>query len=390
MHNPRLAPRAVGALFILAVLLVPFLPTSTARGDEIDDLKSRAAQVSSQISDLQAQVASATAAVEKANYEASQIADKIDQASKQLAQAKRDEAASRRQLANFALNAYISGGSGSVDLATLLDTENGKLGARQGYQSSAVGDRQELVDQLEAAQQVTSDRAATLRGQKAKAAAVAEQAKSERDAAESAQSKLEQIQSQLKGRLATLVAERQAAARRAEEARARAAAQAQAQAQARAAAAQQAQAAATQAQTPSVSVPPVITVPETTPVDPPVVPSGSGAGARAVAAAASQLGVPYVWGGSSPSGFDCSGLTQWAWGQAGVSLGRTTYAQRYDGPSVSLAQAQPGDLVFYNGFGHMAIYAGGGQIIHAPHTGDVVRYASVYIDGGPILIVRPG
>lgn len=79
----------------------------------------------------------------------------------------------------------------------------------------------------------------------------------------------------------------------------------------------------------------------------------------------------------------------YAWSQAGVSIGYDTYTQRYAGPSVPISQIQPGDLVFYSGFGHVAIYAGGGSVIHAPHTGDVVRYASLYMMP-PILVVRPG
>lgn len=102
-----------------------------------------------------------------------------------------------------------------------------------------------------------------------------------------------------------------------------------------------------------------------------------------------MLGVPYVWGGASPSGFDCSGLTMWAWSQAGVGLPRVTYSQRSAGQVVPISALQPGDLVFYSGFSHVALYAGGGSVIHAPHTGDVVKYASLYMSP-PILAVRPG
>ncbi|HET8931070.1 MAG TPA: C40 family peptidase, partial [Acidimicrobiales bacterium] len=178
------------------------------------------------------------------------------------------------------------------------------------------------------------------------------------------------------------------------EAEARAAAQA---AQRQAAAQAAATASAAQAPAPSVTAPAQTqSAPAPAPVQsaaPPVsstpVPS-SGRGGAALAAAASQLGTPYVWGGSSPGGFDCSGLTMWAWAQAGVSLPRVTYSQRNAGQVVPVSQAQPGDLVFYSGFGHMGMYAGGGQIIHAPHTGDVVKYSSLYMSGGPILVVRPG
>jgi peptidoglycan DL-endopeptidase CwlO len=89
------------------------------------------------------------------------------------------------------------------------------------------------------------------------------------------------------------------------------------------------------------------------------------------------LGVPYVWGGSSPRGFDCSGLVMYAFAQIGVSLPHSTYALWPMGSPVSRDQLQPGDLVFFNGLGHMGIYIGNNQMIHAPHSGDVVKISSL-------------
>ncbi|MDQ0813892.1 cell wall-associated NlpC family hydrolase [Streptomyces sp. B3I7] len=100
--------------------------------------------------------------------------------------------------------------------------------------------------------------------------------------------------------------------------------------------------------------------------------------AAAVAAARSALGRPYVWGATGPNGFDCSGLTQWAYARAGVGLPRTSQEQRYAGRRVPLSEAQPGDLVVYRSdASHVGMYVGAGRVIHAPYPGAVVRYDSV-------------
>jgi cell wall-associated NlpC family hydrolase len=109
--------------------------------------------------------------------------------------------------------------------------------------------------------------------------------------------------------------------------------------------------------------------------------------------ALSQLGTQYVWAGAAPGGFDCSGLVMWAYAQVGVALPHSSYAQWGYGVSVSRDQLQPGDLVFFDGLGHVGIYIGGNQFVHAPHTGDVVKissldegwYASTYVGARRIL-----
>jgi cell wall-associated NlpC family hydrolase len=111
-----------------------------------------------------------------------------------------------------------------------------------------------------------------------------------------------------------------------------------------------------------------------------------------VGIAMQYLGTPYVWGGASPSGFDCSGFVMYVYAQMGVSLPHSSYAQYGAGVPVSFDQLQAGDLVFFDGLGHVGIYVGGGMFIHSPHTGDVVKvsslsgwYTSAYVGARRIL-----
>ena len=108
--------------------------------------------------------------------------------------------------------------------------------------------------------------------------------------------------------------------------------------------------------------------------------SGSASGSSIINTAMNYLGVPYVWGGSTPSGFDCSGFVQYVFKKNGVSLPRTAASQSGVGTSVSRSNLQPGDLVFFSnggGISHVGIYIGNGNMVHAPHTGDVVKVTSI-------------
>ena len=121
--------------------------------------------------------------------------------------------------------------------------------------------------------------------------------------------------------------------------------------------------------------------PVLTPPPPVNVPTGTGAGHAAAASIALQyLGVPYRYGGSSPAGFDCSGLVMYVYAQLGISLPHYTVAQW--NATQPISSPAPGDLVFFNGLGHVGIYIGGGRFVDAPHTGSVVRIDSISSFGG--------
>ncbi|MEI7547014.1 MAG: C40 family peptidase, partial [Actinomycetota bacterium] len=120
-------------------------------------------------------------------------------------------------------------------------------------------------------------------------------------------------------------------------------------------------------------------------------PRPSGKAGLAVQAALSQLGVPYKFATASPGvSFDCSGLTWWAWAQAGVSLPRTSGTQYAGTVHVPTDQAQPGDLIFYyTPIGHVGLYLGSGQMVHAPQAGSTVSIAVVHWNK-VVGVGRPG
>jgi cell wall-associated NlpC family hydrolase len=112
---------------------------------------------------------------------------------------------------------------------------------------------------------------------------------------------------------------------------------------------------------------------------------------KAVAFAYAQIGKPYVFGGSGPDSYDCSGLTMASWAAAGISIPRTSYEQWASLPHVPTSQLQPGDILVFNGAGHVGIYVGGGQLVDAPHSGlNVEKIAlSGWYSSSLIGAVRP-
>lgn len=393
MPHGEFRRRLAAVALMVALVGAPLVSSANAHGDPIGDLQQRANEVAAQISQLQAQIEADSNDWEAARYRVAQLQDQIKDSEAKVAQAKQDESAKRKQLSAYAVNAYVSGGEGPA-LTDMLNSQADKLEQRQGYARSAVGDRQELIDQLQASQQIAKDQITKLHDDQAAAEAEQAQADAKRQSAQDAANRLETVRSQVQGDLAELVRKKQEAEARAAQERAYQQAQADARAQAAQAQAAQAQAQAqAQARTRSVPAPSNTYSPSSAPSSesaPAVnIPSNGSVASIAIAAAQSQLGVPYVWGGASPGGgFDCSGLIMWAYGRAGVSLPHYTGAQEQVGRVVPLSQIQPGDLVFYWNGGHVALYIGGGSVIHAPHTGDVVRYGSLYMDS-PELVVRP-
>jgi len=292
--------------------------------------------------------------------------NKIAAAQLQLDASAAHAIAVRHEVTARAAELYMGGGTPSAlpDLDTMTVRQ---LGARAKYSNAATNHDQHLLDEIKVAQEQLSSERADLQRRRAAADAQTKQLSRARREIEHAMTAQQDVLTKVKGQIATLVANIAAANQRAEEAQARAAMQ-------RLAAQQQAT--STSASSSSSSLPrghaqsagPAVATP----------PAGSGAGV-AVSVAEAQLGKPYVYAGAGPDVFDCSGLTMYAWGKAGVSMSHSATDQYNMFPHVSIDQLQPGDLlVFGHPIHHVGMYVGGGTMIEAPHTGAVVRYASIY------------
>jgi cell wall-associated NlpC family hydrolase len=268
-----------------------------------------------------------------------------------------------------AITAYVDDGS-DPGLAVLLSAGASKqLPMQQAYLTAASGEIVQAQAALTNAEHSMVDHRRYLRACEQRAATATSEIVRERSLADKITAQLEADLSMVKGRLAMAVA----------------AAEQESQLQARAAAAAAA-AAAEAAATAAATAPPVTTAPPPPANNPPPPPVTGGAGAVAVQAAESQLGVPYVWGGATPGvGFDCSGLTMWAWAQAGVSLAHGATDQYYEIAHVSMSDLQPGDLIFYGDASylyHVVMYVGSGPygsdtVIQAQNTGTNVMFTPI-------------
>lgn len=379
LQPTKLRRRASAALVVLAVLAVPQLVAPIASGDRVVDKRVEAQRISTRLDSLQERVEILSEAYDTAQIRLVQVRRQVVAARQALRRTEREIAKRRSELVRYAVNAYTSGGDDGT-LEFVLRGDGAGLGARKGYATIAVGDKADLVDALRAAKADGDATVADLRRAQKRADAVQSNAQKQRKAAAAAVKEAQQTYARVQGELKTLVA--------AEQARQAAAQQARAVAVARTAAVR-AHVAAPPAAGPSttgqaqpvrvpsarssgaVSAPPAPAAP--------AAPVGQGA-AAAIAAARSVLGVRYTWSGASPSsGFDCSGLVMWAWAHGGKSLPHSSAAQYGMARRIPLSALQPGDLVFYGSpVHHVALYIGGGQIIHAPHTGSYVQVASMY------------
>lgn len=371
---------------VLAALVATALVVGSGLGSEvgaqsIDDLRSRASKLAAELdrmemraSELNEQYLRTTEELEAARRRIEENRAEVEAAEKGLGDA---QAQARR----YAVRAYIGAGRRT---ATIGANDANEAISSQVLLETLQGDQLQVAEELRAARLDLQDRTVEL-----------ERAEAELDARRARQQELraemqrnvdrqeallaganQELQAAIRAEQERQAREAERRAREAAEAQARAAAQARQQAAARA----QATAATRRAAAPAVSGR-RSAAPAPAPAAPSIpISAPNGGAAAAIAAAQSVLGTPYRYGGNNPStGFDCSGLTSWAWARAGVSIPRTSGAQYAGTQRVPLDQLQPGDLVFFGRpIHHVGLYIGGGMMIHSPHTGDVVKVAPIY------------
>ena len=345
MHS---ASRAAWPLMaVAAVCASTVLPLSRpAAADQLSDAKAQAASIEAKLSATTAQIGALGQQYDAAKYHQEQLQSQIAQTRDAIAKAQAQVSNDKTRLRKAAIDSYMSNGT-AANSNPLFTTNQKDFAAKTVYTKVSENRLHSAVAHLTNSQDTLANQQSKLQSQEASAAAATASAATAMSQAQSLQSQQTATLAQAKGQVATLIKQNQQAVVAVQATQAKAAA----------------------------SAPPTQNFP---------VPPASAGGAGAVAAAESQIGVPYVWAARSPGvGFDCSGLTAWAWGQAGVSLPHYSGAQMaMSTPVPGLANAQPGDLIFYGpgGSEHVAMYVGGGSMIEAPQTGSFVHITPVRMD----------
>jgi cell wall-associated NlpC family hydrolase len=354
------APISVLAAAFAAGLL---LAVGSASGQSIQSKQAQAQAILAQVQQLDSDVERAAEQYDYANVQLGHIDTQLSTNAQHLTAARKSLVVAQGRIAQRLRDLYVNGqGDSTLEVilgAQSLDDIIARLDAIQRVSSQDAA----ILTAVKTYRKEVETRRANLKDARERQASVVADRASQKASIESQLSQRKQLLDSVKGEIAQLQAaeqRRQAALAAAARARAAAAQQAAIDAQQQVAA----QAAA------------ATTAPASDPAFDPNIPApqyGS-----VVSIALQYLGVPYVWGGSSPStGFDCSGFVAYVFSQVGISLPHHAASQYGYGIAVPRDQLAPGDLVFFDGLGHVGIYIGGGQFVHAPHTGDVVKISSL-------------
>ncbi len=348
------------AVLLTALVAGLLLAVTPAAADPIGSKREQAQAIMAEMQQLDADVARAAEAWNYANIQLARIEQDLVSNEKHLVAARKSLVVAQGRIAERLRDLYVNG-EGNSTLEVILGSRSldDILARLDAIERVSSHDARILETVKRYRKEVETRRARLQEARSDQAQIVAERA-SERASIERRLVEREQLLASVKDEIAQLQAEEQAR-------QVALAAQARARAQAQQLAAQLQQESVQETYEPSFATP-------TYDADVP-----AARYSHVVPIALQYLGIPYVWGGSSPStGFDCSGFIMYVFAQVGVSLPHHAASQFGYGTPVSQEQLAPGDLVFFDGLGHAGIYIGGGQFVHAPHTGDVVKISSIY------------
>ncbi len=393
------------------VVVVPLLTPTFVAADPIDDQRQRVEDITDHLEALGEQADILAEDYVAAMDELAQLTDDVSAAEEDVVAQQAAVEQLQGELSDVAVQAFMgAGGGGLGPIFTDSTSFNADL-QRDELTRAALNTGTADSDDLDRELNALAEAQELLENQRDAAAAKSEEVEAARAATEAENTEYQQARTEAEAELGNLIQEEEE--RRARESYLRIQAEAEAAQQAANARAQQQQ---VEAQQQAQTAQPQTAQPQTaqpalgdntsagnggstsrtsasTPAAPaaPNVPVASSRAGTVVNAALTQLGVPWVFARSDPGvAFDCSGLTMWAWGTVGVSMPHQSRAQAASFPSVPSASAQPGDLVFYySPISHVGIYIGGGQLVHAPNSGTVVKVSTVSWDKVAI-VTRPG
>jgi peptidoglycan DL-endopeptidase CwlO len=348
---------------VVAVSAWLLLASGSASADSsVTSKRAQAEAIIAQVQQLQSGLEQASNAYADANVQLAKIDTDLRSNTRNLVAARRSLLVAQKAVAQRLRDLYVNG-NGDSTLEVLLGSASlDDIITRLDAIHRVSNQDAQVLNAVRRYRKEVETRRANLQNARASQAQLVAQRAAQKRSIENQVAEQQQLLSSVKDEIARLqAAEAQRQAELAAQARARL------QAQQQAAAAAAAQQVAAPAVTPDYVPDPVY--------DPNLPPARYGG---VVGIALQYLGVPYAWGGSSPStGFDCSGFVMYVFSQVGVSLPHHAASQYGYGTPVPRDQLAPGDLVFFDGLGHVGIYIGGGQFVHAPHTGDVVKISSL-------------